>query len=267
MSAYGLSVPQIAPAVVFDSLTDQFTGIVPSIQNASAFLYDPVNGLLYTADYENNTLGVINPASDSWAHQAIGVGANPVALALNTTSNEIYVANSGSGDVTIVNGTSNSVKKSNIIIGTSPDGLAFDAHNQVLFVADGKQPYISPLNVSTDTSQTAISLPGIPGGIAYSSSSGMLVVTIPTDNSVELVHAKSGNLDRFQTVGTGAGPVQTSVNSTEFVIGNASGPNLVVLNSSTGSIVGSDIIVGSDVTALATETTGPKLLAWSSQTR
>jgi YVTN family beta-propeller protein len=269
VSAYGLPVPQVAPAVVFDTVTNRFIGIVASVQNSSAFLYDPDNGRLYSADYANNTVGVINPVNGVWVSHSIPVGSKPDALALNASSNVVYVANFGSNNITIINATKNSVSDPNVPTGPSPCGLALDTKDHTLFVADEGNQSVSTVNTTTDRSGSFVQLPGNPSRVAYSAEGGTLAVTVPSTDSVILVETNTLTEKYYPNVGTGAGPIVASTNGTEYVVGNssASGSDVVVFNSTNGAPIGTRIQVGASVTALVAEPDGQTLLTWSSVTR
>ena len=85
--AGGYPGPGINPAVIYNTTTNQFERFAFSIENASAFAYDQNNGFLYRADYANSTVGVLDPSSEAWLRPALPVGLDPIALALDTSTN------------------------------------------------------------------------------------------------------------------------------------------------------------------------------------
>jgi YVTN family beta-propeller protein len=266
VSEYGLPSPQISPAIVFDSVSNKFVKIVTQVQNTSAFLYDPVSGVLYTADYENDTVGVINPSTGAWLHPAIPVGKNPVALAENTSDTALYVANSGSGNVTVIDTATDTVEKEGIPTGPDPDGVAFDSANQSLFVSDGGEKYVRTINTTTLTLGPSLALPGTPSDVAFSSSSDSIAVTMSSYSWVTLAHPGATIVPyAYPVVGTGASPIVTTPNGTEFVVGNESGSDIVILNSSTGASVEPPLSVGSNITSIETKGVGPNIFTWDAR--
>jgi YVTN family beta-propeller protein len=266
VSTGGLPVPQFSPAVVYNVNANEIVGVVPSIENSSAFIYDPSNHDLYTAEYQNNSVGVINSTTGGWVHSSIPVGSQPVALALDSQTNQLYVANFGSNNVTVVNAGTNAVGVSGIPTGPSPGSLSIDLNERTLFVTDTGDRFVRTIDTSDNSTGPSISLPGVPSGVSFSSLSDQIIVTIPSYDSATLVDASTLGIVGFPVVGTGAGPVVTNANGTEFIVGNETGSNLVVLNSSSGAKVGPGITVGPNVTALSEEIPGSKLFAWGSVT-
>jgi YVTN family beta-propeller protein len=53
------------------------------------------------------------------------VGTNPIAVAVNPSTNQIYVANYGSGTVSVINGATNTVIAT-VTVGNEPDAVALN---------------------------------------------------------------------------------------------------------------------------------------------
>lgn len=267
VSAGGLPPPGFAPAVGYDVATGQFTGFLGSVDNASAFLFDPVNGLLYSADYSNATVGVLNASTGAWAHAAIPVGTNPTALALDPATNTLYVANAGSSNVTAVDATTNSVARAGIAVGPAPHALAFDPVDRTLFVADAGDSWVWAIATATYVAAHYAAVTGSPGGVAYSRGGGTIAVTAPQGTRLTILNATLPVTTALPNIGRGAGPVAATPNGTEFVVANASGPYLVTFNSTSGVASGPSIPVGANATALALAPTGATAFAWGATPR
>jgi len=69
-----------------------------------------VNGSkIYVANYENNTVSVINATNDKKEPDNIPVGDHPSRLAVNQQTDMIYVANEGSNTISVIDGFSDKV--------------------------------------------------------------------------------------------------------------------------------------------------------------
>ncbi len=263
VSVGGLPAPNVAPAVEFNANANRFVGIALSVENTSAFLFDPVNDLLYSADYANASVGVLNATTGAWLHPAIPVGADPVALALDPATNSLYVANAGSNNITVIDASSNTVANGGIPTGLRPAALAFDAADGFLFIADSGDRLLRSVNVTTDGSGPSITLQGTPAGVAYSRSSGTVGVTVPSKSQIVILNATVLAPQAVQLTGIGSAPVATTANGTEYIVGNSSGSNLVIVNSSSGAILDAAIGVGSNLTSVVVESSGSNALVWS----
>ncbi len=267
VSVGGLPAPNVAPAVVYRASSNEFAGIVLSVENTSAFLFDPVNGLLYSADYANASVGVLNASTGAWVHAAIPVGTDPVALALDPATNSLYVANSGSNNITVIDAWTNSVSKAGITTGPGPRALAFDGIDELLFVADGGDRVLHTIDVRTDLSGGSLTLLAPPGGLAYSALSDTVGVTVPSKSQLIVVNASLLSEQAIVPLGVGSGPVATTPNGTEFIVGNSSDSNVAIVNASSGTIYDAAIGVGSNLTSVVIEGGTPTALVWSASGR
>ena len=89
-------------------------------------------GLLCVAEYANNTLAVVDPATGEIL-QRIAAGQNP-ATAL-VADGWVYVGSSGGGEVTAVN-IADPSQVTSITVGKQPLGLCYDEAQGVLYVGD-----------------------------------------------------------------------------------------------------------------------------------
>jgi YVTN family beta-propeller protein len=269
MSVGGIPAPPTAPAVLFDTITSDFIGFLPWLTNTAALAFDASNDVVYSADYSNDTVGVLNATTGLWAHRAIPVGSNPVALVLNSTASRLYVANEGSNNVTIIDCNSNSVWVTSISIGASPVGLAIDGADHSLLVADGSDADLWKVNLTTNASEAYAAFTGDLGGVAYSSTSRFAAVTVPSSGHLSILDVSSilPVVEYQPFVGSGGGPVQCNLNGSDFVVGNQTGSDIVVVNSSSGAIVDPSLTVGNNVTTIALNGINGVLFAWASDSR
>ncbi len=73
---------------------------------------DSVTNRIYVANYDDNTVTVINGATDSTT--SVNVGAQPFAIAVNPATNTIYAADQGDNNVSVIKGTTNGVSFVNV---------------------------------------------------------------------------------------------------------------------------------------------------------
>ncbi|MGP8107870.1 MAG: PKD domain-containing protein, partial [Thermoplasmata archaeon] len=266
----GYPVPTIAPVAVFNLSTGGFDQFVTNLSNASALLYDPGNGNVYATLPASNSVAAVNPRTGALADRGIPVGSAPDALAVNPTAAQLYVANSGSSNVTVINTADNTVSFPSFTVGSDPISLAFDPLDNLVFVANAGNAFLSVINLTHMVVQNPnITLVNGPAaGLAFSRQSDRLLATTPSNLNVTLIDARlQSPLSAILHVGKGMVAVTTSTNGTEFVLGNASGSDVVILNSTDGSQVGTDITVEAHPTELLPDPQSGNVYCWTSSAR
>ncbi|HXY46809.1 MAG TPA: YncE family protein, partial [Thermoplasmata archaeon] len=264
--AVGGPLPLIAPVVVYSETLETFTGVVPSVQNSSALLYDPSNGLVYSAESFNNTVVAVSASSGGWV-QTFPVGTDPTALALDPHSSLLYVANTGSTNLTAINCSTSMIWNSSIMTGPSPRALAFDPFNQQLFVADGGDPWIYDVNTTTNASAKYAAVAPNPLDLAFSASGQWLAVTSSSGSRVTFLNTTLPIPATVNIGVTGAGPVEANGSGPDFVIGISTGSSIVEVNATSATVVASGIPVGTDVTQLAPDPANLGVIAWGAADR
>lgn len=262
----GDPVPTIAPAAVFNLSSGEFDQLVTNLSNASAFVYNPSNGDIYGTIPAENAVEVVNPRTDAVVDSVIPVGNDPTAVAVDSTADLLFVANAGSSNVTVVDTLHNLVEIAGITVGTDPLSLAVDPKDNLVFVANGGTKAVSVLNIS-DLEGPVSSIKifyGPADGIAYSPAFGSLVATDPASDYATILNASLGAVVTSVDVGTGILPAVTTANGTEFVVGNASGNDVVVLNAANGAEVGPAIVVGENASELVLAPPTKTVYAWTS---
>jgi YVTN family beta-propeller protein len=269
VSLPGYPIPTIAPAAVYNLSTGGFSELVTNLSNASALAYDPVSGNVYATLPASNSVAVVNPRTGAIVDPAIPVGTAPDALAVDPDTNELFVANSGSSNVTVIDTTRNTVSFPNITVGSDPTSLAFDPHDRTVFVASAGTENVYEVNAThpnATVNSTKIFYAPV-SRIAYSPSSGNLVATDPSSLYASIINASRQGLMTSIEVGPGVLAATTNANGTEFVLGNATGGDLVLLNSSNGSPMGTKNIVNRNITELVADPQSGIVYCWTASSR
>jgi YVTN family beta-propeller protein len=136
------------------------TGSVPGLGPVHAALYQPA-ALLVTANYDSNTITVINVALDIFGNDGpnfgqthtIPVGHGPVAVTILQDGSRAYVANQLDGTVSVVNLTSFTVTQTIPVFGGAhPDAIASISAigTGTVFVLAKDSQYITAIRTDTD---------------------------------------------------------------------------------------------------------------------
>ena len=263
----GIPIPTVSPAAVFNLATSSFDQLVTNLSNASALAFDSGNGLLYATDSVTDSVSVINPVTDAIVKPLIGVGSDPDAIAVDPSSNSVFVANEGSSNVTVIDALDNEVSTSSVPVGANPVALIDDSSDGLIFVADAGGSFLSVIRADNPTVfQPTISLfDGPASGFAFSSRTDKLLATIPSSEYATIIDAGSRTVvNALIPVGRGVVAAATSENGTEFVLGNASGGDLVILNSTLGSLIDAAVPVDRNATQLVVDPLSGTVFCWTS---
>ncbi len=154
-----INVPQNAIDPVHPTLT-LGTGAVAGLGPVHAAIYQPAS-LLVTANYDSNTVTVINVGLDIYGNDdpnfgqthTIPVGKGPVAVTILQDGSRAYVANQLDGTVSVVDLTSFVVTKTIPVYGGAhPDGIASVSGigTGSVFVLAKDSQYITAIRTDTD---------------------------------------------------------------------------------------------------------------------
>jgi YVTN family beta-propeller protein len=154
-----INVQQNAIDAVHPTLTLS-TGTVPGLGPVHAAIYQP-GGLLVTANYDSNTVTVIDVGLDIYGNDGpnfgqthtIPVGKGPVAVTILQDGSRAYVANQLDGTVSVVNLTSFVVSSTVPVYGGAhPDAIASVSGigTGAVFALAKDSQYITAIRTDTD---------------------------------------------------------------------------------------------------------------------
>jgi YVTN family beta-propeller protein len=261
--AFNGPLPPSAPAILYDPTSNSFVGTVPQLSDTSDLLFDSANGLIYSTDPANNTVGVFNPTTSSWI-ASIGVGVEPNSLALDANNSTLYVGNSGTDTLSLINTTSGTVESRVITVAQSPVGLAFDSAHSQLFVACSGSAQLYVVRTTTNLVKNTVPLTADAGGVAVSESAGTVAVTLPSSGKLTVLYTSNlAVITSTLSVGIGSHEVVATPNGNEFVIANSPHAHLVTVNASAATIANASISVGDAPIALIPDGNTGMVYSWS----
>lgn len=164
------------------------TASLAAAQPATAFII-PVGiapyGVAITPDgtrayVTNSGAGTVTPIdiATSQAGLPIPVGSTPQGIAMSPDGSMVYVTNTGSDTVTPIN-TDTDLPGVPIEVGNAPYGIVITPDGQTAYVANTGATTITPIDLSSETAEPAIQLPGgaTPTSVAMSADGSTLFVT------------------------------------------------------------------------------------------
>jgi YVTN family beta-propeller protein len=127
--------------------------------NPRGIVFSPANGKIYAVDTSHGAVEIYTN-SDKPMHR-VKVGAEPVSIAVNTSTGAVYVANDGDGTVSVLDGVSDAVVAT-VRIGRQPYSIAADSVTGKVFVThtfgDGTSMIDGATNKVTDLKTGAVDL-------------------------------------------------------------------------------------------------------------
>jgi YVTN family beta-propeller protein len=119
-----------------------------ALLNGRAIALNPRTGKIYAVAPRENAVAVFEPARNSILR--VSVGAGPVALAVNPSSNRIYVANSAGGSVSVLDGVKDTVLAT-LDVGANPYVVAADQITDKIYVSNTFSDLITIIDGSTNS--------------------------------------------------------------------------------------------------------------------
>jgi len=178
-----------------------------------------------TAFVVNNASNSVTPVSMTTkkAGAAIGVGADPDAIALAPDGRTAYVANGGSGTVTPID-TATRTAGTPIPVGADPDAIAITPDGRTAYVANAGSDTVTPIDTASGRPGRPVRVGAYPRALALTPDGRTLYVVNWMGGSVTPVATRTGRAGR--AIGTGAFPFAIAITPdgrTAFVVNYGSG--------------------------------------------
>jgi YVTN family beta-propeller protein len=215
---------------------------------------------LFVANYQGNSLSIVNTSNDTVTFTVPVGGAPDAVLEIGST---VYVSNLQSGTLSVVN-PSNGTAGTPISLpsGTSgqaaPSGLA--AIGTTMYVEDVRNGRVDEVNTSNGTTTGTVAVGRLPADLSIAGSTGF--ATNPGSNSVSVLNLTPTppTLTATTTVGTSPYGIAASSPLGEAFVSNSGSNNVDVVDSSTNALVGTPVTVGSVPDAVVLTPDGTKTL-------
>jgi YVTN family beta-propeller protein len=188
---------------------------------ASGIDVNPMTGILYVTRRGVGTIASATIAMDGGGNlkATIPVGANPLGVAVNATTNKIYVANNGDNNISVIDGASNSVVATitdpNAV---SPVVIAVNPTTNTVYVANQQSNNVTEIDGASNSVTTTIGVGTSPSGVAVDPATNFIYVA----NAGNSQSGDPGNISVID------GAKHTT---TTLIDAKAVGPSAVAVNS------------------------------------
>ena len=200
---------------------------------------NPVKNLAYVANYNSNTVSVIDGVTGSIIN-TISTGANPNGVAVNPNTNKIYVTNLSSNTVSVIDGVTNNVIAT-VPVGQNPYGIAVNPVTNKIYAAS----ISGGLDVIDGNTNSVVSTIPVSVGqeVAVNPVTNKIYAASSANNAVDVIDGTTDSI--VSTISVGYTPLGVAVNPNTnmiYVSENPiwNGPNegiVSVIDGSTNSIV------------------------------
>ena len=176
----------------------------------------------------------------------VGVGFDPVAVALNTTTNKIYVVNQNSNSLTIIDGVTELT--TTVATGILPTAIAINPVTNKIYVTNGNSNSVTVVDGQTNQT-TTVPTGGYPAGIAVNPVTDRIYVANFEANNVTVI---DGATNATSTIGVGQRPLPVAVNSVTntIYVGNQNRNSVCIIDGVAG-VVTTTVAVGTRPQAIA----------------
>lgn len=149
---------------------------------------------VYTGNYEDDNVSVIDTATNQVVGSPIPAGDGPYSMAVAPNGKTLYVGNSnGVGDLTVIDTQTNKPTGS-IVLGISTATIAISPDGTTAYVTASGEDLIVPVNLQTNTAGTPFPVGGVPWGVAFAPDGKTAWVTNEDDGRVSVIDTATRQL-------------------------------------------------------------------------
>jgi len=215
---------------------------------------DPAAAVAFLTNSIDNSLSSVDLQSFAETNR-VGVGSNPVGLAISRNLGRVYVANSSGDNLSVVEGIS---VTQTIPVGFQPVGVALNQDESLVFVSNSNAASLSVISTTEGavvrTIEDVGNSPGDllvtpAGGLLFVSNYGSSDLSDISNDEVAAIDLLDYSISRIPVGDKPMGLATTSDGSLVFVAN--SGSNSVSIISTAGLEVVTDVAVGLTPTACA----------------
>ncbi len=147
------------------------------------FVHTTESGMVYVANFGNNTVAAVSAASNAVLNPLLAVGNQPVTLAETPDQKKLYAVNQGDGTVTAISVVDRTVTQT-IPTGTNPVWTVARSDSARIYVLNSGSGTVSAIDTVADAVVGSASVGAGANYMVYDSKLNRLYVTNPVANTV-----------------------------------------------------------------------------------
>jgi YVTN family beta-propeller protein len=146
--------------------------------------------LAFTANYEGDSVSVINTGTNTVVGEPIPVGDGPYSVAVTPDGRRAYVANVREDTVDVIDTATLKVIGKPIEVGKKPSTIAISPDGRTAYVTDEESDEVSVINLQNNSVTSVTGIKG-PYGVAVAPSGEAVYVTSIEDGTVSVIDPKT----------------------------------------------------------------------------
>ncbi|HEX5990112.1 MAG TPA: beta-propeller fold lactonase family protein [Solirubrobacterales bacterium] len=213
---------------------------------------------VYTGNYDNDNVSVIDTATNQVVGSPIPVGDGPYTMAITPNGKTLYVGNSNSDDLTIVDTQTNQPSGS-IFLGISTATIAISPDGTTAYVTASGEDLIVPVNLQSNLAGTPFPVGGNPWGVAFAPDGKTAWVTNEDNATVSVIDTATRQVVGLPIpVGNQPINIVISADGKTAYVGNFESNTISVIDTASRQVVAT-IPVGEEPWGLGLTPDGTKL--------
>lgn len=192
-----------------------------------AIAVDPITHTVYTANYGDDTVSVVDTARRS-VITTVHVGHGPASVAVDSNSHTAVTANNRDDTATVIDTTSHTVTAT-VKVGTNPWGVAIDPTTRAAYVANQWDYSVSVINLDNHTVLATIPVGKNPYGVAVDNTTHTAYTANSSDGTLSVID--TGTLAVTATIPVGNDPRGVAIdagNHNAYITNEAEGTATVI---------------------------------------
>jgi YVTN family beta-propeller protein len=203
---------------------------------------NPSTNRIYTANEANNTVSVIDGATNSIV-ATVSVGSGPCGVAVNPNTNRIYTANHWSDTVSVIDGATNSVVAT-VSVGAIPYGVAVSSITNRIYVANQGNATVSVIDGATNSVVATVVLVTNVYDVAVNPNTNRIYTANDGSNNVSVIDGNTNSEVAMVSVGGYPDDIAVNPSINRIYTANEANNTVSVIDGATNNVVAT-VSVGS----------------------
>lgn len=191
----------------------------------------------YVANTNDNTVSVIDTATDATVGSPIPVGQAPQGVGVSPNGGRVYVADWVTDNVSVIDTATNTVVAT-IAVGSFPTGVAVNPDGGEVYITNYGSNTVSVIDPATNTVIATVPVGSLPFGVAVSPD-GRRVYSAnhALNGSISVIDTATDNVVATVPVGGQPDGVVVSPNGSRVYVANYTNGSVSVIDTATNNVV------------------------------
>ncbi|WP_040854674.1 serine/threonine-protein kinase [Nocardia niigatensis] len=204
------------------------TATIPVGNGSIHVAVDPGTHTVYTANRDDNSVSVIDPAAHTVA-ATISVGKWPLGVAVDPGTHTVYTANRDDNSVSVIDPAAHTVAAT-ISVGTWPEGVAVDPGTHTVYTTNYQDATVSVIDAAAHAVTATIPVGKSPIDVAVDPGTHTVYTTNYDDATVSVIDPAAHTVAAVIPVGKGPDGLAVDPRTHTVYITNKGGDSVSVIN-------------------------------------